>query len=681
MYILDLVVALVFVLALIAVSHLKKYVTEEDKDSYNHVAVGLGILATVCLTQIYSRLGLFSQVPFLADPLFFRIVFWIGIITGLTFLTSGVSTWVPLSRSYRRYNKDRIQKLELIRKIEQLLRIDSRLPIVLDKILKYIAETYQLARGGAYLYSFARGQVICVGSTDSVSKNDTALRSISFNTDSINRGVTDSSLSGNLIFALPANLATADMSIPIVTGDRTVGFFLLWASDAAPLLDDDRISLKIIADIIAHQVCRDFLQAKQDFHDELNEWTQSLNARMDYQRSPQHCLTVLATNLKGKVDFDYLSLSVIKNDLSAVRLSLGENKGVLTETGVDFNAAPSLTRTVYIQSLPIYLDHLNTRTAPALDDAIVRNGYQSMAILPVKHGANVEAVVTIARTQPHGFAARERRFIQAMLPAAGGIAISQTRYLENKAKEHRGYVLNSFLSKVVEMENTPDIFESAVDIIATELKPSVVRISSVGHKGQFLESLALKSTEPVGMVTPARGSMIMSLMPYHQLVLETGRPMMVNQQSTERRMTDIETHQVFGTAIKSVLMVPVRIGPSTVGIISLAQTRQWIEHQFKQEDIQFVSAIASALAAALKLKQKKNESRIEKSKVIGRFNPKVYADARTRTRIKSSLSGILGSVEILKGREKLSESDLTRCLAIIDKSAQRINQCVLETKK
>jgi DMSO/TMAO reductase YedYZ heme-binding membrane subunit len=134
-HIFDFAVASFFLLSLIAVSRFRQHLTADDKDSYRNVVAGLALLATVSLANVYSGLGLLVRIPFLSEPLFFRLLFWIGMITGLTFLISGATSWVPLSRSYRQYNKERIDRLELLKKVEQLLRVESRLPVILRKTL------------------------------------------------------------------------------------------------------------------------------------------------------------------------------------------------------------------------------------------------------------------------------------------------------------------------------------------------------------------------------------------------------------------------------------------------------------------------------------------------------------------------------------------------------------------
>lgn len=112
----DFVIALFFLFSLIAVERFKNKLSTEDKEGYNYIIIGVTVLAFLTVARLYSEMGFLKSVPFVSEPLFFRLLYWIGVIAGITFLISGVLSWLPLSRAYRAYNKDRVKRLELIKK-------------------------------------------------------------------------------------------------------------------------------------------------------------------------------------------------------------------------------------------------------------------------------------------------------------------------------------------------------------------------------------------------------------------------------------------------------------------------------------------------------------------------------------------------------------------------------------
>ena len=134
------IVPLIPLLALVAVLKLKRQVSAEGSSSYYQIISGLIILSVVSVAQTYYAQGLLASVPFLSEPVFNDLISWIATITGATFLVSGVTRWLPLSRAYRKYNRERVLKLEFVKKVEQLVGVETRLDEVLDKTLEHMLE-------------------------------------------------------------------------------------------------------------------------------------------------------------------------------------------------------------------------------------------------------------------------------------------------------------------------------------------------------------------------------------------------------------------------------------------------------------------------------------------------------------------------------------------------------------
>ncbi|UCE23986.1 MAG: GAF domain-containing protein [Candidatus Zixiibacteriota bacterium] len=676
MQIFDFVVALIFLLALIAVSRFRRYLTAEDRESYRHIVSGLTILAVVSLAKIYSGLGLLRPVPFLSDLLFFRLIFWIGIITGLTFLISGVTSWVPLSRSYRKYNRERIEKLEFIKKVEQLLRVETRLPHILENALDHMVNGYRLAGGAVYVYPKRKSTPIGVAWHDPTDVPSGQPAQVIFNERILRQFPRCGDLHPDrVVDKLPDGVTIPDMIVPVSAGKRLVAFFMLWVNPTAPMSDEDRMNLKIAGDIIGNAVSRDLLERTRDFGQDLKRWYAHLVSHLDYRSDTHGNVSMIVNSLRKQMAVDFFSLTFVRDDGMACRYTIGEADGLLTESNIDFAKSPSTTNFVYRNKETLRFDDLNDEVTAQVDEIITRNGYRSLILHPVQHGVNVEGVMTVASREPFHFTRQRCQYIEAVLPAVAGVAVAERYRLEAKARERRGYILNNFLSHVTAARTYDDVFERAAAIIATELKPSVVRLSTVDNRGPFLQSRALEIARSSQSVIPARGSMILSLMQYHQLVIDTGRPMMINQQSTDRKMTEAEKRQAFGVELNSALLVPIRVGEMTLGVISLAETRAWSRYQFRPSDIQFVTAVAAVIATAVQLDRIRQLPAVTGDEDTDSATRSRKVE-QTRGRIRSSLSGIMGSVELLRSGPQPSQENLNRCLSIIDKSARRISEYV-----
>ena len=106
----DLWVTVMGLAALVLVARFRKLLRAEHRQSYDYIGAGLVILTLISLARMYYNLGVFGSLSFVSDPLFFRLITWIGIITGMTLTVSGVADWLPLSREYRRCGEGRIKR-------------------------------------------------------------------------------------------------------------------------------------------------------------------------------------------------------------------------------------------------------------------------------------------------------------------------------------------------------------------------------------------------------------------------------------------------------------------------------------------------------------------------------------------------------------------------------------------
>jgi len=285
--------------------------------------------------------------------------------------------------------------------------------------------------------------------------------------------------------------------------------------------------------------------------------------------------------------------------------------------------------------------------------------------------------MVVASKGTNRFTLREIELIEAAVPLLSHLVTEEVYRYKIGVNERRVDLINSFLADCGRVSSLQDLFEQAAALLSRELRTSMVRISTYEYDGAFLKSRALASMRPIEGLTPVDGHMILSLMPYHTLVRETGRLMMINQEQTDKKITEAEARQVCRPDLQSALLVPVTVGQETLVVISLAELRRWSRYQYNQSDVMFASLVASGLSLAIQLalgKKMKAPSRLEEDSI----RPATLPDPVLKGRIKSSLSSILGSVEMIKSHNPNTDASLDRYLSIIDRSAQRINDYFAE---
>ncbi|MEW5993536.1 MAG: GAF domain-containing protein, partial [Candidatus Zixiibacteriota bacterium] len=183
---------------------------------------------------------------------------------------------------------------------------------------------------------------------------------------------------------------------------------------------------------------------------------------------------------------------------------------------------------------------------------------------------------------------------------------------------------------------------------------------------------------PVQGITPADGTMILSMMPLHCKVRDNNGPVLVNPEEIECKMLLSERRQLCSAHMNSALLVPLTIGEEVMAVISLAELRHWSRSRYTPADLAFVSTVAAALSLAMQAVLSGRSRGVLPTGTEDRFADTSPSDMSMRGRVRSSLSSILGSVELIRHRQPVSDRDLDRYLTIIDRSAQRICDLVRE---
>ncbi|MBU0984472.1 MAG: hypothetical protein KKA42_11415, partial [candidate division Zixibacteria bacterium] len=232
--------SLFFLLALVMVFRFRKQISAESVATYNEIGGGLVILALVMLGRVYGDLGVFSSVPFLSDPVFYDLISWIGIITGSLLVVTGVSNWLPLARHHRKFNEARIRRLELLRRVEQLVRVETRLDQILTTTADYLVTYFDFADVAVAKYSVNRRRLYPVATTNQRRISTDQLAALQVDSERIQRYA--AGRRANLTAALSGYPREADNPYLLLSVDVDrwpVAFFLLWRKPETEYDNDD----------------------------------------------------------------------------------------------------------------------------------------------------------------------------------------------------------------------------------------------------------------------------------------------------------------------------------------------------------------------------------------------------------------------------------------------------------
>ncbi|MDH4156621.1 MAG: hypothetical protein OEW00_05035 [candidate division Zixibacteria bacterium] len=672
----DLWVTVMGIAALVLVARFRRQLRAEHRQSYDYIGGGLVILTLVSLTRMYHNLGLFDSISFVSDPLFFKLISWIGIITGITLTVSGIADWLPLSREYRRCGEARIRRLELIKRIEQLVAVESRLPVVLRKGLQYMIGEYGLNRGGVYIYSRRARRIVRLSTFPDTNPAPGDL-------DSLLAGrtvfceATDCRLNLELILRQwPASEVKPAILLPVDVDDRPVGFFLLWG-DGARLTTDDRINLKIASEIMGRKIQLDRQQRRINYLRERQELRRRMRQAVDRRKEIKDNMVRLMRAVRETIDFDFAALTIAHNPQDVQRFSVGENDTLLKEMGLDFTTFQNQLRRLPRRGRPTAIADGEKQAEDICGRLLDDNAMRCQLSFPLTVAGSLDGILTIASKQPDKFSSADAAVLADAADFLQELVAEEKLRQDLQERERMQVALNGFLADVALGLDAGEVLDRAAAMLSEELKTTIVRISTFDPDAFFLNSRSLALQRPLQKMTPADGHMILSLMPYHSLVRDTARLMMVNQENSDNKVGEAEATQCFCKELKSALLVPVKAGETVLGVISLADIRCWERYHYQQAHVLLVSAVASVLARVLTLPAPAERYKRDIKVGLQSLEGARYLPPEARSRINSSLSGILGSVEMIRA-QPASETAVSRYLAIIDKSARNIGECFTE---
>ena len=669
----DFAAAIFLLLSLAAVAVLRKHLIEADRESYRNITVGLVILNLASLLRIYYQRSILVSLPFLSEPLFFELVYWTLNVTGSILLVSGVAAWLPIARANRQQNTERLQRLELIRKVKQFLRIESRIPIILRKTLDYMVTDYKLRQGCVYVISQTTGVASFVDGVSATGDLDENLAHVHIDVPKLKEAAGSGCLKASLLISSCRNESSGpDEVIPVLVESKLAALFLLWTSKTSEFNDEDRANLKLAADIISDRLALDLHRSTKQFAQQLEQWRKETSDSLQKSDDMRSALQTLTEQLRDRFVFESVQLNVSFDDGTMERHTIGENLAMLSEKNLTAPNEWSLLEKTLAERKVAVLDidqHPDLQDYRILGLAHIGSGI----LVSIRNCGATKAILLIRAD----LATQRRPEVLAyagLLPDLFSEAISREVAGRQIATEKMRLArIEKFLLAAGTTIPLGELSISASEFLGRELRADAVRIVTLDADGGFVNSLALYTARASQDVIPENGSLILSLMPCTTKLLETGRPVLVNQRDPELTISPVEAKQIFTDEMQTGLIVPIALRSKVIGAIMVANP----EFMQKAESSADALRTVQLVSAVLGLRLHSSVVQVRQERKDNYHDQIVLTDADIRNRIRSSLAGIVGSVEFL--REKNSSSiteSMEKCLSIIDRSVRRLTDYV-----
>lgn len=591
---------LFFLAALVVISRLEKQISAVSRESYRLIAGGISVFALVALAALFRGLGMFDRLPFLSDEVFFDLVTWIFGITGSIFVLSGLSNWLPLARREKENGQRSIRRLDLIRKVEQLLGVESRLDAVLSATAEYMVSHFGLKFGAVYKYSDRNHRLRFVAATSKAPSAASRLELASSAPERLEklRNGRSTDLTG-LFDDTTGKLKTPGAVLPMSVDKRPVGFFVLWVGETAVLEDDDLLTLKLAIDAIERKIQTDRLRLKCESEISLRTWKSRLELIVSGARSARDAFSAAVQCAGQRLPVDYAALAMVDESGERMRrISWGPGGGVLSETGLPVPSEGQLTADAYRSGETAVKCNLQAESDISRGEIVTDGSVRSILAAPILIRGSVRGVVTFASAQNQAYTDWELKDMETAMPAWERLVVDELSRTELRRRDRRMINLSRMTWDISRLHHLNEVLAEAASVISQEINADIVRISTPNSRGAFLKSRTLVLNRSIDTKVPANGELIVSLMPLHEQVLRDGQAMLSGG-GVSSNLVAFEREQAFARGVKSSMIVPVHANGQVAGVISVASMSEARKLHRDTGALTFVESVARCLGPSM----------------------------------------------------------------------------------
>ncbi|HVP07594.1 MAG TPA: hypothetical protein VMS71_07110 [Candidatus Acidoferrum sp.] len=658
----DWVIPLFFVSAMIVLSKARVRLVHESREGYRYISSGLAVFAFIALARLYVHSGLLNHVPFVSEPLFYRLLEWIGIITGTVLMVSGISNWLPLGSASRNRRELKIKHLEFVRAIEQLTQVESRADRLLASALEQMVAQFHLQAGTVFRYSMRTRQLYQTATVAPAGIQDLPALQLTFDPDGWARyraGVKPELAGICLGFGIAEGQPAC--VLPIIVDEKPAGFFFLWADSELSLEEDERLNLRIAVDVIARKIAADRNRLKIQALEERRRRIGTMSAIVNQGGRLKEILPRLASDMQALVHFDVFSLLVADDDRHTMTCyTLGKNGTLLVEKGLRTSNAGIIATAMDRGEIVVPPMGLLTGMNDQAGLQAVSECH-SLLLVPMLSESRRPAMVCIGNHAPSAYGRRAIEMAEAVRTVLSQL-LRDTEYRRQlAARDRRLSRLAELVATLQDAGSYAGSIQRTVDWLASVVGRSTVRALEYRRDQDRLVFKAVSEKQSIDL---GDGDVIRIDVPVtsvRRAALDNARCMA--GQSTEP-----------GEADNARLVLPLCVKEETVGLIEISRKNCGESVAFSRAEVQLAATATRLLGFAL---TRIGDFQLSVNAATTRRQSRpVTTDSDLRTHVKSSLAGILGSIELLESRGSADSPEFERYLSIMNRSAHRLNAYV-----
>ncbi|MBI5267403.1 MAG: GAF domain-containing protein [candidate division Zixibacteria bacterium] len=662
-------VCLFFLGALVATATLRKVIIAVDRRSYAYIAIGISLLSVAALIRVFNSAGVISAAVLVGEPLFYDLLTTIILITGLTFAVSGMSSWLMIrKRAYANCALD-IRRLETIKLVEQLAQLENRIDTIITAALELIVSDYDFESGVGIKCSYRTGAVRVVGSFGEPGLDPAVLSKARLNRDMWHAHYDLETVQVCNLLSIPRGSVKASFSVPIVVDGIPVGMFLLREKIGVTVSRQSRQNIRIVADIIARRVELDRRQLCVAFHEETAQFQSDVETALLDTSDVRSSVTMLADTIRNHVTADIVSLVEFDGGDRHFTRYTSSASGNLVEFKVPIPGETTLSGYLYQTRKSVVITDIRGTALVAADGPVAVDSVRSILALPIVAGDDCLGALILAGERPQEYGSRHESLIQQIIPVLARHlrSMQQARATEIRLQKFdRQWSLMAAVGSLA----SDEWLRAATGSLTNMAGADCVRVATLEDDGQFMRSRAFSHKTDSIQAAPENGLLVLSVLDCHRNAIESARPWDGIDGDADRSITRLEINQVVGEHCAGVRIIPLIAHNQVVGTLTLGYTAAEIPSLSATEETALgamTSQIALMIAGTTTARPTGNRFRgLDRAVAANR------SERDLRNRLRSPLTGILGSLEMLRAQKDIPEVE--RYLAIMDKSARRMQE-------
>ncbi|KAA3630818.1 MAG: hypothetical protein DWP97_14535, partial [Calditrichaeota bacterium] len=630
---LDFITLVILMSSTVLIISVRKVFLIDEEKTFQSLVSGFSILTFVSLVKLLSFNQYLHNIPFINEPMFFDFVYWIGMITGFTIVLHSTSRWLPIYREYKKIAYTRINELEIFRKAEQIIQIDKKIPTIFNSVLKLFVTTYPIHCGGSYLKDAKTGTMIlssfyCDKDEHVFDVNEVTqlISEFTFNFEHrdiiVNRKISQSTVS---IF-------------PVVQAKKLVGLFVL--NTESDLKQDIIESIKLVIDILQSKITFiESLETSQSnrFH---SHWVDKLLSVTHTNKSIKENISTIFTLLKEKVNLDHFTVCVLKEGRMK-KVMIGENGQLLEYIYESCFESSSLEKYALTYNQSIKINDLVKETNFFIDPMLMKMDCRSLYALPVIAN-DTECLIILSSLKVNCFDRLDTSQLEPVLLLVEKILSSDLEKRKANQTAKMKEMLISFASHSVSASTIEDLDRALLDLVKRNIDSEFIRISLFEQDKRFLQSQALSCSVPHRTMTPENGLMLIDLMPGH---IEAARKQKIVTLSSDSDLTIEEQNQIYGRSFGSLIISPIVTHNQIDGFMDIG----YKDENKKPDAVQTKFLYDATLIYGYARKNLYIRDKLEQQNKLLRLKNNDLVTNKTMNRLKSSVTSVLGSMELLQG--------------------------------